>query len=62
MPVYNKVIFVCMDNICQSPMAATLMKNMKNSQKTAVSRRILAQIAEICTTSLPDNLLISSYI
>ena len=32
MPVYNKVIFVCMENICQSPMAAMLLKNMKRDE------------------------------
>ena len=39
MPVYNKVIFVCMDNICQSPMAATLMKNMKKDEWLTVESR-----------------------
>ena len=39
MPVYNKVIFVCMDNICQSPMAATLMKNMKKDEWLSVESR-----------------------
>lgn len=39
MPVYNKVIFVCMDNICQSPMAATLMKSMKRDEWLTVESR-----------------------
>ena len=32
MPVYNKVIFVCMENICQSPLADLLFKNMKRDE------------------------------
>ena len=39
MPIYNKIIFVCMENICQSPMAASLMKYMKKDEWLVVESR-----------------------
>lgn len=39
MPAYNRVIFVCTDNICMSPMAAAVMKNIKRDEWISVESR-----------------------
>lgn len=36
---YNKVIFVCMDNVCRSPMAEAILKNIRRDDKLVVESR-----------------------
>ncbi|MGN0370773.1 MAG: protein tyrosine phosphatase [Butyrivibrio sp.] len=36
---YTKLIFVCMDNLCQSPMAEAIMKNINRVEGLEISSR-----------------------
>lgn len=37
--LYDKVIFVCRDNICQSPAAVTILNSIKKDEWLEVSSR-----------------------
>lgn len=39
LPKYNKLIFVCMDNLCRSPMAEAIMKNICRDERLTVQSR-----------------------